>query len=108
MGATYTPPFTLGSLSSPPVTSTLTSSSPDMRVCYRRGTFWEKVLFFNKEGLYSVKTKSKSSIDAIETDLISKPNTRMGDVQGQGKGQRLMTTMSWQYAKEESTKSNPH
>jgi len=30
-----------------------------------------------------------------------------GGVQGQGKGQRLMTTFGWQHAKVESTKSNP-
>ena len=30
-----------------------------------------------------------------------------GGVQGQGKGQRLMTTFGWQHAKIESTKSNP-
>ena len=30
-----------------------------------------------------------------------------GGVQGQGKGQRLMTIFGWQHAKVESTKSNP-
>ena len=30
-----------------------------------------------------------------------------GGVQGQGKGQRLMTTFGWQHARVESTKSNP-
>ena len=30
-----------------------------------------------------------------------------GGVQGQGKGQRLMTTFGWQHEKVESMKSNP-
>ena len=43
--------------------------------------------------------------NCTKTGTVIKPGG--GGVQGQGKGQWLMTTFGWQHAKVESTKSNP-
>ena len=50
-------------------------------------------------------------IELRERARVEEDNTSLtlggGGVQGQGNGQRLMTTFGWQHAKVESTKSNP-
>ena len=45
-------------------------------------------------------------IEFTRQSILSSP-LGGGGVQGQGKGQRLMTTFGWQHAKVESMKSNP-
>ena len=65
---------------------------------------------YSPEQYEQAKTASKRynhSSPAKNFEGASSNELGGGGVQGQGKGQRLMTTFGWQHAKVESTKSNP-